>query len=237
MVGGLVMKKNKTLVSIFLVIMTVAILGATLYMSGLLSSPVSPTQIQKTKAAPISYTKKVDLFPTQASPEPTKSNIPTEAPSVTKSPTSIPTITKIPTSAPTIIPTKALLAQAPTLTPAVSPIVSPTVLPTLSPTSVPTKVPTTPLPSVVISPSKSPTPTTLPTPTLSPLLAYKSTSVSPTLAPTKSINQPTDPTKAPTPTKKIQPTGIQQLPETGWIQTSSILFIVAASTILFSLLF
>jgi len=46
-----------------------------------------------------------------------------------------------------------------------------------------------------------------------------------------------DPTKAPTPTQKIKPTGVQQLPETGWIQTSSILFIVAVSTIFFSLLF
>jgi len=169
--------------------MTVVLLGATVYISTLLLSPKSPTQIQKTKAADITYTRKVDLFPTGV----TEDQPPTIAPTISKAATALPT--KIPT----------ILAQAPT--------VVPTVLPTIIPTSIP--VATIPVA----------------TPTLQPLLAYKSTAISPT-----SVSV-IDPTTTLSPTKKVQPTGVQQLPETGWIQTSSILFIVATSTILFSLLF
>lgn len=191
--------------------MTVVLLGATVYISTLLLSPSPPTQIQKTKAAAVTYKRNVILFPTGVTAEPTASPVsPTKALTITITPTTVPSVTKVPIAVPTK--TSALLAQAPTLTPA--------------PTSVPTKIP------IVILPTAAATP--LPTPTLQPLLAYKSTSITPTIAPTLI---PVTNTNTPSPTKKAQPTGVQQLPETGWIQISSILFIVATSTILFSLLF
>ncbi len=197
--------------------MTVLLLGSTVFISGLLSSPVSPTQIQKTKAAAKTYTRTVVIPDFSANPtaEPSVAVSPTTAPLLTNTP--IPTLSKAPTSTP------ALLAQAPTLTP----------------TSIPTKAPL-PTPTTVPTHAQEPLLSVTPKPTLQPLLAYKSTSISPTLIPITNTGGMTDPTKAPAspaPTKKAQPTGVQQLPETGWIQTSSILFIVAASTILFSLLF
>lgn len=153
------MKKNRTFLTVFLVIMTGVLLVTTVYISNLLSSEDSPTQIKKTKAAAVTYSKEVDL----------------------SEPTPNPTI--VPTSTP------ALIALAPTLTLA-------------------------------------------PSPTILPLLVYQSTTISPTLIPVIPTAEATL-----TPTKKVLPTGVGQLPASGWIQTSSILFIVAASTILFSLLF
>ncbi|MFH0773217.1 MAG: hypothetical protein V1922_02805 [bacterium] len=207
-----------------LVIMTVVLLGTTFYISTLLSSTSSPTQIQKTKAAAVTYSRKVDLFPTGVTVDPTS----VVSPTVVVSPTKVPSSTNAPTLSPTVtntpppLPTKTpvILAQAPTLTPTVPP---------------PTK---TPSPTSISSPTQIPEPTIPPvTPTLQPLLAYKSTTISPTLIPVTNTGGMANPTSTPVPTKKAQPTGVQQLPETGWIQISSILFIVATSTILFSLLF
>lgn len=196
--------------TVSLIIMTVVLLGTTLFISTLLMSPKPPTQIQKTKAAAITYTRKVDLFPTDAiSPTTTISLT-----SIPVSPTVVPTNSKAPTTPPTKTPQ--LLAQAPTA------------VPTVAPTIVLTK---TPLPTITMAPTNVPTPTT------QPLLAYKSTTISPTLIPVTDTGGMIDPTKTPSLTKKAQPTGVQQLPDTGWVQISSILFIVAASTILFSLLF
>lgn len=207
------MKKNKTVITIFLVLMTLVLLGTTVYISTLLSSPSSPTQIQKTKAAAVTYTRNVVLFPTGMTQEPS----PSKGPTVTIGPTTIPVLTKAPTALPSKTPT--LLAQAPTLIP--------TLIPTINPTLVPTKVQIiTPLPPTV-------TPLVA-TPTSQPLLAYNSTTISPTPIPTTSTTL--SPTKQTQPTQ-VQPTGVQQLPETGWVQISSILFIVATTTILFSLLF
>ena len=192
----------------FLIIMTVFLLGATVYISTLLSSSNSPTQIQKTKAADVSYTREVNLFPTEMAEV---------SPTVIISPTTVVSASNMPTSIPTDVPTNSpeLLAQAST------------VIPTIIPTTIPTVQPPTP---TIVQPTDIPEPTMLPaTPTLQPLLAYKSTSISPTIVP--ATNKGGEVTKA------IQPTGIQQLPDTGWVQTSSILFIVATSTILFSLLF
>ncbi|PIQ71482.1 hypothetical protein COV87_03180 [Candidatus Roizmanbacteria bacterium CG11_big_fil_rev_8_21_14_0_20_37_16] len=111
-------------------------------------------------------------------------------------------------------------------------VLAPTIIPTVAvPTKAPTKAPTTAPVILAQEPTDIPEPTKpASTPTLQPLLAYKSTSISPTLI-------PISPSKTPTPTKKIQPTGAQTLPETGWIQTSSLLFIVAMTTIFLSLLF
>lgn len=134
----------------------------------------------------------------------------------------------------------------PTVTPKPKPTLLalvPTIIPTVAvPTKAPTKAPTTAPIILAQEPTDIPEPTKpVPTPTLQPLLAYKSTSISPTLIPVRDTgglaNPTTSPSKTPTPTKKIQPTGVQNLPETGWIQTSSILFIVAMTTIFFSLLF
>lgn len=196
--------------------MTLILLGTTFYISALLSSPNnSPTQIQKTKASAITYKKEINLADNFG----TNEVIPDVTPPST---TTAPTVAalKEPTAKPT------LLALAPTLTP------QPTV------TKIPTKAPTATPVILAREPTDIPEPTmaaTEPTvkPTVQPLLAYKSTTVSPTLIPVKE----TGGMASPVPTKKIQPTGVQILPETGWIQTSSILFIVATTTILFSLLF
>lgn len=197
--------------------MTIVLLGTTVYISTLLSSKSSPTQIQKTKASAVTYSRTVDLPDFGSSTDQTTLT-PTVGPSVF--PTVPPTLIPTPPSQ-TTTPAPTLLAQAPSLTP--SPI--PTKLPTL-------------IPTMTLAPTALPEPTDLPTPTLSPLLAYKSTGgVTPTLIPITNTGGMTDVVKAPSPTQKILPTGVQQLPDTGWIQTSSILFIVATSTILFSLLF
>lgn len=100
--------------------------------------------------------------------------------------------------------------------------------PTIAPTNTPTNAPT-------VVPSMTPTPS----PTLQPLLAYKSTTISqtPTLIPIAETGGQKGEEVKPSPTQKPVPTIISNLPEAGWIQTSTILFIVATTTILFSLLF
>jgi hypothetical protein len=209
-VGGLEMKKNKKLVTGALMIMTAVLLATTIYISSLLSSPdKSPTQVQKTKAAQQTYTKQINLADNFGSDDITPEIVPT-----------IPTIqpTRVPVPISTTIPK--ILAKDPTATP---------VILAQTPTDIPESInqPTTPM-----------TPATSTTP---PLLAYKSTTVSPTLIPIKNAGGVVSPTmvttKAPSPIKKIVPTGVETLPETGWIQFSSIFFIVATTTILFSLLF
>ncbi len=101
----------------------------------------------------------------------------------------------------------------------------------------PTMVIMSPFPTLTAVPSPSPTltvPTSEPTltPTQSLLLAYHNPS--PTLIPITNTQ-----TAVATVTDKPShmPTKTQHLPETGWVQTSSLLFIIAASTILLSLLF
>lgn len=212
MVGGLEMKKNKKLVTGALLIMTVVLLVATFYISALLSSPnKSPTQIRKTKASAVTYKKEINLVDNFGSGDGT--------PTVTPKPK--PTLLVL---APTHIPTDVPSSKTPTKEPI------------KEPTKAPTKAPTTAPVILAQEPTDIPEPTKpAPTPTLQPLLAYKSTSISPTptLIPVKNTGGMSNPT----PTKKLQPTGVQTLPETGWIQTSSILFIVAMTTIFFSLLF
>lgn len=223
---GISMKNNKTAITILLLFVTVVLLGSTIYISTLLSSTTnSPTQIQKTRASAITYKKTIELtdFGTE---DPTGEPSPGVSPSATPTPTTA-LIAKAPTSAPTAKPTTALIAKAPTLAPTVAPI-----------TKTPTAVPTMPAVAAL-------EPTDIPevvTPPAQPLLAYKSTTLTPTLIPIKGSTggmlNPTVAKSTPTPTKAaLVPTGVQQLPETGWVQTSSILFIVAATTILFSLLF
>ena len=193
-----------------LLVMSVVLLGSIFFISSLLSSPdKSPTQIQKTKAAQLTYKKEINLADTFGTDEIT----------------------------PVVTP---LISLAPTLA-AKGPMAVPTLLalaPTLAPTSIPTKIPTkTPTATPIIlaqEPTDIPEPTnSAATPTLQPLLAYKSTSISPTLIPIKE----TGGMGSPSPTKKIQPTGVQNLPESGWIQISSTLFIVAMTTIFLSMLF
>lgn len=195
--------------------MTVILLGTTIYISTLLTSPQSPTQIQKTKAAAVTYTRKVDLFPTGITSDGSGGSITPTAPiSSTISPTPVASLPS--QAAPTKIPTLIAKAQ-------------------ISPSIAPTKSSSMPPPSATAVPTSKLLPTL--SPTTQPLLAYKSTTLSPTVISTTPINTAANPTASPLPTKKIQPTGVQQLPDTGWIQISSILFIVATSTILFSLLF
>lgn len=223
---GISMKNNKTAITILLLFVTVVLLGSTIYISMLLTSPTnSPTQIQKTRASAVTYKKTIELTDF-GSEEPTGEPSPGVSPSATPTPTTA-LIAKAPTTAPTAKPTAALIAKAPTLAPTQAII-----------TKAPTIAPTAPLIAAA-------EPTDIPeivTPTLQPLLAYKSTTLTPTLIPIKDntggMASPTIAKSTPTPTKIVAaPTGVQQLPETGWVQTSSILFIVAATTILFSLLF
>lgn len=191
----------------------------------LTSTTNSPTQIQKTRASAITYKKTIELTDFGAE-DPTGEPSPAVSPSVTPSPTTA-LIAKAPTTAPTAKPTTALIAKAPTLTPTVVVIAK-------APTAIPT------MPAIAAA-----EPTDIPeivTPTTQPLLAYKSTTLTPTLIPIKDntggMMSPTISKSTPTPAKvAATPTGVQSLPETGWVQTSSILFIVAATTILFSLLF
>lgn len=218
---GINMKNNKTAITALLLFVTVVLLGSTIYISMLLTSTTnSPTQIQKTRASAVTYKKTIELtdFGTEETAEEPS---PAVSPSVTPTPTKA-LIAKAPTSVPTAKPTTALLAQAPTLTPTKAPTAVPTV-PAIAATE------PTDIPEVV-------------TPTVQPLLAYKSTTLTPTLIPIKDSTggmvNPTISKSTPTPAKTVAvPTGVQQLPETGWVQISSILFIVAATTILFSLLF
>ena len=204
--------------------MTFVLLGAIIYISSQLSSTNSPTQIKKSKAAAITYSRTVDFaFPTEVP----QGSTPLASPTIGVSPTSaVLAPTKTPTSFPTVMPTP--LVAAPTLIPTLAITVFPTIIPTAIPLT-PTRIPTPTLPMVP--------PTVQPSPTTQPLLAYNSITPSPTLIPIANTGGMIDVTKIPSPTKKISPTGVQALPETGWIQTSSILFIVAVSTIFFSLLF
>jgi hypothetical protein len=205
------MKQNRTLITVLLFGMTVVLLGTTIYISTLLNDAnKAPTQIRKTKASAQTYNKTVNLQDSFGEFDTT--GAPTQPPAQ---------------------PTEASVSEAPTIAPTVA-LPSPTRVPTLIAKAV-TQIPTT-------QPTAVPTirPTDVPTPTLSPLLAYKSTSVTqaPTLIPIKETGgQKTSVTQTPTPTKKIMPTPVSTLPESGWVQTSTILFIVASTTILFSLLF
>jgi hypothetical protein len=208
------MKKNRSIITVVLVGMSIVLVGAIFYISTLLSSSSSPTQIQKTKASAVKYTRTVDLPELGGIDESTDST--TDDPTANADPKE--DLNPSPTAiVPTIVPT--LLAKVPTIMPTAISTIVPTVVP-LTPTSIPT-------------------PTEIPTPTLSPLLAYKSTSgITPTLIPIGETGGMHSPTLSLSPTKKVvAPTGVRQLPDAGWIQTSTILFIVATSTILFSLLF
>jgi len=236
------MKKKRTVVTGILLFMTVVLLGSTIYISLLLTSPnsSSPTEIKKTKASAVTYKKTVDLATfdsTATSIQPTliASGNNDVNPSISPLPT-LPAPTLIAKASPSIVPSIIVPTK---IIPTNIPILTSAPLPTV--TLVPTNTPIPTLAAAVVQPSTVPSAT----PTLQPLLAYKSTSNTPTLIPINddtggmAMVNPTA-TKAPTPlpTKKILPTdGVQQLPETGWVQTSSILFIVAATTILFSLLF
>lgn len=120
-----------------------------------------------------------------------------------------------------------------------SPDTEPSTTPTSAPLATPTTIPTLIAKAPAVEPTTAPTITSTPTPTLQPLLAYKSTTISqsPTLIPIAETGGQKEEIKPPTPTKKAVPTIVSNLPEAGWIQTSTILFIVATTTILFSLLF
>jgi hypothetical protein len=91
---------------------------------------------------------------------------------------------------------------------------------------------------VTPSPTNIPsTPTSIPTPTIA-LLAYRTTTITPTLIPVTNTGGEQikmSPTAVTTPTKT--PTPANKLPETGWVQLSTILFIVAATTVFVSFLF
>ena len=98
---------------------------------------------------------------------------------------------------------------------ALSPTIMPTIVSTIAP--MPTNIP--------------PTPTKVPTPTVA-LLAYRTTTITPTLIPVANTGGEQI-TKAPTTTKLPN----NKLPETGWVQLSTILFIIATTAVFVSFLF
>lgn len=220
--------KKSNITTIFLLVITFGLVGAIAYFSMLLNnkSGTSVTQIKKTKASAQTYHK---LFELENSPG-GGTVIPTQVAegnvSVTVAPSSAALPTQQASTAPSAAPT--LLAQN-NITPTVvssSPTIIPTVASTIAPS--PTSVPATP--------------TNAPTPTI-PLLAYRTTTITPTLIPV--ANTGGDQTKVISPTMTIAPSKApttaklpdNKLPETGWVQLSTILFIVATTTVFISFLF
>lgn len=201
--------KKSNIMTIFLLVMTFGLVGVIAYFSMLLSnkSGTSVTQIKKTKASAQTYHK---LFELDSAPG-GGTVIPTQTASGNV------TVTIAPSAAPT------LLAQNNIITPTVA--LSPTNLPTVTPS--PTNIPATP--------------TNVPTPTTA-LLVYRTTTISPTLIPVTNTGGEQikiSPTAMMTSTKA--PTSSQlpsdRLPESGWVQLSTILFIVATTTVFISFLF
>lgn len=218
---GIDMKKSN-ITTIFLLVMTFGLVGAIAYFSMLLNnkSGTSVTQIKKTKASAQTYHKLLALneipgggtvIPTQAANE----NV-----TVTVAPSNAVLPKQQASVAPSAAPT--LLAQN-NITPTVAS--SPTILPTVAPS--PTNIPVTP--------------TNVPTATTA-LLVYRTTTVSPTLIPVANtggeqikMSPTTVKTMTITPSSTKLPS--DKLPESGWVQLSTILFIVATTTIFISFLF
>lgn len=131
-----------------------------------------------------------------------------------------------PTGQPSPSPAPTLLAQN-NIIPSVA--LSPTILPTVASTITPTPT------DIPLTPTKIPTPTVA-------LLVYRTTSITPTLIPV--ANTGGEQTKV-SPTATIAPSKVptsaklpdNKLPETGWVQLSTILFIVATTTVFISFLF
>jgi len=209
------MKQKRVLVTMTLFTITVLLLGMIIYISTLLGNGTnSPTVIKKTKASNISYHKSIDIK---------TGNLNESINQFATSPTPSVASSTVSNSLSPVSPTLIAKAQ---LTPSIAKQAVATGAPVVSPTTSP----------IVVEPSSKPSPTLLP------LLAYKSTSLSPTptLIPVRNTNAnggTTTSNQNVSPTKKPYPTAVQTLPETGWVQTSTILFIVATTTILFSLLF
>ena len=194
--------------------MSSVILASIFYVSSLLNGKgsASVTQIQKTKASAQTYHKLLALNDIAITPVDNGTGS-------TPTPTGEPAAS--PTTAPTVAPTVVAATPLPTVSKSLTPttVSEPTAL-VVSPTVAPT------IPSATLIP-----PTAVPT-KQSLLLAYHNPS--PTVAVTDANG-----TGNITVTKKPTtiPTKTQALPETGWVQTPLILFIVASSTILLSLLF
>lgn len=195
--------------------MTFGLVGAIAYFSMLLnnSGKTGVTQIKKTKASAQTYHKLLAL-----------NEIPGGE-------TITPTV-EANVSNPTVIP--ALIAQnniTPTL--GLQSTIAPTPVSTIIPTvtSIPTLIPT----------NIPPTMTKTPSPTVA-LLVYRTTTVTPTLIPvanTGGEQMYISPTVTIVSTKTPAVTNLpdDKLPETGWVQLSTILFIVATTTVFVSFLF
>lgn len=194
--------------------MTIGLLAAVAYFSLLLNNQgkTAVTQIKKTKASAITYHKLLALNDV---------NIvaPTDVPTTDVTDNNSSSFS--PQTA-NISPTTALLAYQST-----SPTPTPTVAkPTTTPTAIPTVVQT-----VVSRPTSIPTPTT-------PLLVYRTLTPTATLIPVQSTGgTQSGVITSPSPTKTTLATNGKTLPETGWVQLSTILFIVAATTVFVSFLF
>ncbi|OGK62231.1 hypothetical protein A2446_05885 [Candidatus Roizmanbacteria bacterium RIFOXYC2_FULL_38_9] len=212
MVGWEIDMKKKKIGTILILVMTMSIFGAIIYLSMLLSNKgeKSVTQIKKTKASAQTYHKLLALNVTP--PDLTDHSAPTVIPdSVTST-----GITSIPT--PQSPSPKVPYVQT-TLQPSVT-------VPTTTPVTMPS--PTRPAPTLVVF---TPTPTTM-------LLAYRTMTITPTLIPSRNTGgeeqkKSISPTFQPTRGAPIE----NKLPETGWVQLSTILFIVAVTTIFLSFLF
>lgn len=217
--------QKKQLGTIFILVMTIGLLGAVAYFSIMLNNQgeKAVTTIKKTKASAQTYHK---LLALNVTPVPTygagdSSSSSSTGGSSSSSVTAVPSPTAALISKNTVTPTSGASSSSPAPTPTAAPL----------PTTAPTRTPTAALP------------TSFPTPT-APLLAYRTLTPTPTLIPVKetggSAPVPTatkTPTKTPTKAPQVTPQKTDTLPETGWVQYSSILFIVAAATVFVSFLF
>lgn len=231
--------KRKKITTLFFLVITFFLFGAVIYVSVLLNntSEQSITSVRKTKASSQTYHKLLAV------------NIPIDPVSYDSV---TPTLTPIPTPTDSVSVGSSSQSRSNTAQSSSRGYLntnSPTIRPTTQVFSTPTVILTPKISSYITSqPITTPIPTVQITPTQSPLLAYGSqTKLSPTLIPVKETGAKGSTQLSPTklvsngsyenPVVSKVPTRVEKLPDSGWIQTSSLLFIIAATTILFSLLF
>lgn len=202
--------------------MTVGLLGAIVYFSIILSDQgkTAVTQIKKTKASAQTYHKLLALNDSSSSSSSESTSIDLSGSS---SSSQMPAIVQEVSPTKTVPAPTLLVYQSTSPTVSPSPVIKPTAKPTLAPTVIMSTIP------IISQPTIVPSPTTA-------LLIYRTVSISPTLIPARSTGG-TQINISPTLTKL--PTGMidKKLPETGWVQLSTILFIVAATTVFVSFLF
>lgn len=209
---------KKKIISIFLFVITVVLLVTTFYLNALLQNNQkdSVTQIKKTRASAQTYHRQLALNLT----------LPTISANSSQS------------SSINMQPTDRAVSNRPTIRPTVQATVTPTMAPVNRPTILPTQINS---PSIVLTPSIRPTSALV---SITPATSFQSSSRF-SSSPSKALLTYNNPTSSPvsvTPqitdsSLMISPSVSKKLPETGAIQYSSILFIVAVTTIFIAFLY